>query len=210
MSYGNVRDVGVVEAYYVDPDCPDDMYMTPDSKFWASCAGQKSKANFIQTIVAITIILIILLTILLFAGATTLFLGIALFIGLAIIGYSAFNMVTAERRAETMHREAMMSLSTSWGMDYNTSFVEDKNGRQVWKPDALEKFTKIRAERRAEKVAEKDVATRISVNGGPGGSAAPPPPPTFGSEVGAGVGAALRESIKGFFSRSEKNPDSPV
>ena len=195
MSYGNVRSPGVIEAYYVDPDCPDDMYMTPDSKFWASCAGQKSKASFIQTIVAITIILIIVLTILLFAGASGWYSGIVLFIGLAIIGFSAFNMITAERIAETMHREAMMSLSTLWGMDYNTSF-EEKNGRKVWKPDA---FNKIREERRQQIIAEKP-ATQINMGQGPGGSVAQQA--TFGSEVGKGLGAAAGNLLQGFFRKT--------
>lgn len=203
MSYGNVRDVGVVEAYYVDSDCPDDMYMTPDSKFWASCAGQKAKASFIQTVIAIIVILIILLTILFLVGASGWYSGIALFIGLALIGFSAFNMITAERVAETMHREAMMGLATSWGMDYNTSF-EEKNGRKVWKPEALEKFNKIREERRQQIIAEKQVATQISVNGGPG-----TPQATFGSEVGKGVGSAFGDAAKGFLNNLFAKPKNP-
>lgn len=204
MSYGNVRSPGVIEAYYVDPECPDDMYMTPDSKFWASCAGQKAKANLIQTVIAITVILIILLTILFLVGASGWFSGIALFIGLALIGLSAFNMITSERVAEKMHREAMMGLATSWGMDYNTSF-EEKNGRKVWKSDALEKFNKIREERRQQIIAEKQVATQINMGqGGPG-----TPQATFGSEVGKGVGSAFGDAAKGFLNNLFAKPKNP-
>ena len=206
MSYGNVRDVGVIEAYYVDPECPDDMYMTPDSKFWASCASQKSKASFITTVIAIVIILIIMLTVLYLLGGSGWYSGIAVFIGLAIIGFSAFNMLTAGRVAETMHREAMMSLATTWGMDYNNSF-EEKNGRRIWKQDALEKFNKIREERRQQIIAEKAVASQINMTqGGPGGSAAQSA--TFGSKVGEKVGEGLGDLFKGFASQwtSKSNP----
>ena len=63
MSYGKVRTPGVIETYFVDPECPDDMYMTPDSKFWASCAAQQAKASFYPKAIGIVVVLIIVLMI---------------------------------------------------------------------------------------------------------------------------------------------------
>jgi hypothetical protein len=201
MSYGKVRTPGVIEAYYVDPECPDDMYMTPDSKFWASCAGQQSKASFYPAIVGIIIVLLIILTVMYLFGVGGLGMGITFFVGLGIIGYSAFYFMTAEKIAETMHREAMMSLETNWSIDYDSAW-EEKDGRRVWKEDIGEKLRTARDERRQQIIAEKAVATQISMSqGGPGGSAASASnPETFTGEIGKGIGSGIASAFKNMLS----------
>ncbi len=198
MSYGNVRTPGVIETYYVDPECPDDMYMTPDPKFWAKCAGQQAKANFISTIIAVTILLIIILTILYFVDASGLCSGIAIFIGLVIIGLSAFNMLTAERVAETMHREATMKLASEWGVDYKDAF-ETKGDRQVLRQEYFTKLKQIRDENRQQTNLEKTLDAQTRMHQGVPITVSQPSTP--GSEIGKGVGSAIGSLIQGIFTR---------
>ena len=197
MSYGQVREPGVIEAYLVDPECPDDPYMTPDTDFWVSCVGQQAKAEFFQTLIAIKIIFIIILTILLLVGSSGVWIGLLVLLGVGIIGFSAFRMLTAERVAKSKHKEAMNRLATSSSIIYDNAW-EMKDGRRVWKPETIKDLERVRKEMREQLTAE-NIGTKITVSqNGPGGSTASQPTFTsaFGSKVADIMGSVIDDKVK--------------
>jgi len=203
MNLGPIKRQSALESWYgISPKCPEEVYLTPGSEFWAECADRRARAGLISALIAIVVVTIIIIAALYMYDHGPLVLGLAGAVGVVLIGRLIFNTSLTKASEEAYHMDAIERIKFNHNINNETEseLVDDKYGkRRVWKEEVFEKIKDMKEELRKDmrdRGAEKGKSTSISMSQGNSGSATAP--------TAASAQDWKAEGVKGLFSLFKK------